>query len=40
MKEMKKEKASFLLRFAPRPNNALTIAAYSGQNEAEETLVF
>jgi hypothetical protein len=23
MKEMKKEKASFLLRVAPRPNNAL-----------------
>jgi hypothetical protein len=31
MEEMKKKKASFLLRVAPRPNNALTVAAYSGQ---------
>jgi hypothetical protein len=27
---MKKEKASFLKRVAPRPNNALKAAAYSG----------
>ncbi len=32
--------ASFLIRVAPGPNNALTLAAYSGQNEAAETLVF
>jgi hypothetical protein len=37
MKEMKKEKASFLLRVAPRPNNALN---YSGLLWAAETLVF
>ena len=29
-KEMKMEKASFLKRVAPRPNNALKAAAYSG----------
>ena len=32
-KEMKCDKASFLKRVAPRPNNALKAAAYSGQSE-------
>ena len=26
--------ASFLIRFAPGPNNALNVAAYSGQNDS------
>jgi hypothetical protein len=30
MKEMKKEKASFLIRVAPGPNSALNVAAYPG----------
>jgi hypothetical protein len=29
MTEMTMKKASFLLRIAPRPNNALNVAAYS-----------
>ncbi len=27
--------ASFLIRVAPGPNNALTVAAYSGQNDMQ-----
>jgi hypothetical protein len=34
-KRWRREKASFLLRIAPRPNNALNVAAYSGQNDMQ-----